>query len=108
MYMEDVYITAQELTLMERQRLAGMLMGDIERAAQERKDEFVGKSIVDAKASLDLYDISHLEKREVSHLKNQLNRLYEQADERKREGLPDCSDLDFEINCLRQEIRDRS
>ena len=108
MYMEDVYITAQELTLMERQRLAGMLMGDIERAAQERKDEFVGKSIVDAKASLDLYDISPLEKREVNHLKNQLNRLYEQADERKREGLPDCSDLYFEIDCLRQEIKDRS
>ena len=55
----------------------------------------------------DMYIIAS-EMREVDDLKNQLNRLYSQADERAREGLPDCSELDFEINCLHQEIRDRS
>lgn len=62
MYMEDAYIMAQELPLRQRKRLAGMLMADIERAAKERNDEFVEQCMVDAMASLDLYDIAHLEK----------------------------------------------
>ena len=108
MYTEDVYMTAQQLTLSERKRLAGMLIGDVERAAEERGWSRYATTLRHFANVLNRADIDDLEMRAVDQLKNQLNRLYEQADEREREGLPDCTELEFEINCLHQEIRDLS
>ena len=108
MYTEDIYITAQELPLSERKRLAAMLIGDIRQAAKERGWSRYATTLRYFVNDLNRANIDYLEARPVDYLKKQLNQRIEQAAERAREGLSECSVLGLEIECLIQEIKDRS